>query len=196
LRYVDARHRLGLITPEIRERLLVARRTFAETMPADLKARIEFYEPDRYNAAASLQDNILLGRISYGMAEAANRVGVVMRQVLDQLDVRDVIIDAGLAYNAGAAGKRLTPAQRQKLGLARALIKNTEFLVLNSAVSTLDDQQKIEIVDRVLAYRRGKGTVWVLTKDDLASRFDRVLSFDHGRLVGDNVRAAMATAAQ
>jgi len=184
-----------LITPQIRERLLVARRTFAETLPAPLKGRIEFYETDRYNGAASLQDNILLGRVAYGMAEAANRVGVVMREVLDQLDVRDVIIDAGLAYNVGAAGKKLTPAQRQKLGLARALIKNTDFLVLNSAVSTLDDQQKIEIVDRVLAYRRGKGTVWVLTKDDLAPRFERVLVFDHGRLIADKGQTTMARAA-
>ncbi len=195
LRYVEARHRLGLITPEIRERLLAARRTFAETLPAELKARIAFYETDRYNAAASLQDNILLGRIAYGIAEAGARVGAVMRQVLDQLDVREVIIDAGLAYNVGAAGKRLTPSQRQKLGLARALIKNTQFLVLNSAVSTLDDQQKIDIVDRVLSYRRGKATLWVLTKDDLGPRFDRVLVFDHGRLVADNNQATLTRAA-
>ena len=195
LRYVEARHRLGLITPQIRERLLSARRTFAETLPAELKASIEFYGPDHYNGAASLQDNILFGRISYGIAEAGARVNVVMREVLDQLDVRDVIIDAGLAYNAGAAGKRLGPGQRQKLGLARALIKNTDFLVLNGVVSTLDDQQKVDIVDRVLTYRRGKGTVWVLSKDDLAMRFERVLSFDHGRLVGDRDQATVTRAA-
>jgi putative ABC transport system ATP-binding protein len=195
LRYVEARHRLGLITPQMRERLLAARRTFAETLPAELKSRIEFYAPDHYNTAASLQDNILFGRISYGIAEAGTRVNALMREVVDQLDVRDVIIDAGLAYNAGAAGKRLTPAQRQKLGLARALIKNTDFLVLNSSVSTLDDQQKSEIVDRVLAFRRGRATVWVLTKDDLAARFDRMLTLDHGRLVGDRAREALARVA-
>lgn len=192
LRYVEARHRLGLITPQIRERLLAARRTFAETLPGELQGRIEFYAPDRFSAAASLQDNILFGRISYGIAEAGNRVNAVMREVLDQLDVRDVLIDAGLAYNAGAAGKRLTPSQRQKLGLARALIKNADFLVLNGAASTLDDQQKAEIVDRVLAYRRGRGTVWVLTKDDLAARFDRVVTLDHGRVMGDRPRETLA----
>ena len=115
--------------------------------------------------------------------------------MLDQLDVRDVIIDAGLAYNVGAAGKRLTPAQRQKLGLARALIKNTDFLVLNGAASQLDDQQKSEIVDRVLAYRHGRGTVWVLTKDDLAARFDRVVTLDHGRVVTDRPRETVSRAA-
>jgi putative ABC transport system ATP-binding protein len=195
LRYVEARHRLGLITPQIRERLLSARRTFAETLPAELRSRIEFYSPDVYGAAANLQDNILFGRISYGIAEAGTRVNAVMREVLDQLDVRDVIIDAGLAYNVGSAGKRLTPSQRQKLGVARALIKNTDFLMLNGAASQLDDQQKLEIVNRVLAYRQGRGTVWVLTKDDLAARFDRVITLDHGRVVTDRPRETVSRVA-
>jgi putative ABC transport system ATP-binding protein len=195
LRYVEARHRLGLITPAIRERLLSARRTFADTLPPELKGSIEFYAPDRYNAAASLQDNILFGRIAYGIAEAGVRVNALMREVLDQLDVRDVILDTGLAHNVGAAGKRLTPGQRQKLGLARALIKNTDFVVLNGVISALDDQQKADIVDRVLSYRRGRATFWVLTKDDLAARFDRVVTLDHGRVVGDKVQTVLARAA-
>lgn len=195
LRYVEARHRLGLITPEIRERLIAARRTFAETLPPDLAARISFYEEGKYNASASIQDNILLGRISYGVAQAGEQVGALIREVLDQLDVRDLIIEAGLAYNAGAQGKRLTTAQRQKLGLARALIKNPAVLVVNGALANLDDQQKTAIVERVLAHRKGKATIWVLTKDALADRFDRVVMFDHGRIAADR-RQDLPAAAQ
>ena len=196
LRYVEARHRLGLITPEIRERLIVARRTFAETLPQDLRARISFYDEAAYNAAANLQDNILLGRVSYGVAQAQERVNVLMREVLDQLDVRDLIIEAGLAYNAGAAGKRLTTAQRQKLALARALIKEPDVLIVNGALANLDDQQKTDIVERVLKHRKGRATLWILTKDDLARCFDRVLAFDHGRLVDDKEQQAVREAAQ
>ena len=196
LRYVEARHRLGLITDDIRERLLAARRTFAQTLPRDLAPRIAFYEEGAYNAAASLQDNILLGRVSYGVAHAHERVNALMREVLDQLDVRDLIIEAGLAFNSGSGGKRLTPAQRQKLGLARALIKEPDLLVVNGALANLDDQQKTDIVDRVLARRKGRATLWVLTKDDLAPRFDRVLVFEHGRLVADKAQGALREAAQ
>jgi putative ABC transport system ATP-binding protein len=185
LRYIEARHRLGLITPDIRERLLATRRTFAETLPANLKPLISFYEEGKYNAAASIQDNILLGRVSYGVAQANERVNVLIREVLDKLDVRDLIIEAGLAFHAGVGGKRLTTAQRQKLGLARALIKDPQLLVVNGALANLDDQQKTNIVDRVLKHRAGKATIWVLTKDDLADRFDRVLVFEHGRLAAD-----------
>lgn len=196
LRYVEARHRLGLITPEIRERLIAARRTFAETLPQDLRSRIAFYDEAAYNAAANLQDNILLGRVSYGVAQAQERVNALLREVLDQLDVRDLIIEAGLAFNAGAAGKRLTTAQRQKLALARALIKEPDVLVVNGALANLDDQQKTDIVERVLKHRKGRATLWVLTKDDLARCFDRVLAFDHGRLVDDKVQQAVREAAQ
>jgi putative ABC transport system ATP-binding protein len=196
LRYVEARHRLGLITPEIRERLLAARKTFAETLPADLASRISFYEEGKYNASAPIQDNILLGRVAYGIAEAQERVNVLMREILDQLDVRDLIIEEGLDYNVGAAGKRLTTVQRQKLCLARAIIKNPQVLVVNGALANLDDQQKTAIVDRVLAHRKGKATLWVLTKSDLASRFDRVLQFDHGKLIADKDQSAIREAAQ
>jgi putative ABC transport system ATP-binding protein len=196
LRYVEARHRLGLITPEIRERLLAVRKTFAQTLPAELSARISFYEEGKYVAPASIQDNILLGRVSYGTANAQERVNGLMREILDQLDVRDLIIEEGLDYNVGAGGKRLTTAQRQKLGLARALIKNPQVLIVNGALANLDDQQKTSIVERVLAHRKGKATLWVLTKNDLADRFDRVLHFDHGKLIGDEKQPGIREAAQ
>ena len=196
MRYVEARHRLGLITPEIRERLLATRRTFAETLPADLAARISFYQEDKYIGPASIQDNILLGRVSYGTARAQERVNALVREILDQLDVRDLIIEEGLSFNVGASGKRLTTAQRQKLGLARALVKEPQMLIVNSALANLDDQQKTSIVDRVLAHRKGKATLWVLTKVDLAGRFDRVLHFDHGKLTADNAQTGAREAAQ
>jgi len=196
MRYVEARHRLGLITPEIRERLLATRRTFAETLPGDLASRISFYQEEKYIGPASIQDNILLGRVSYGMAHAQDRVNALVREILDQLDVRDLIIEEGLSFNVGAAGKRLTTAQRQKLGLARALVKEPQVLIVNSALANLDDQQKTSIVDRVLAHRKGKATLWVLTKADLAGRFDRVLQFDHGKLVADKAQAGVREAAQ
>ena len=196
LRYVEARHRLELITPEIRERILAVRRTFADTLPKELAPRIAFYSENVYNTAANLLDNILLGRVAYGVAQAQERVNALIREVLDQLDVRDLIIEAGLAYNAGTGGKRLTTIQRQKLGLARALIKEPELLVVNGALANLDDQQKTDVVDRVLAHRKGRTTLWVLTKADLRDRFDRVLEFDHGRLVADKPQQSVREAAQ
>jgi putative ABC transport system ATP-binding protein len=119
----------------------------------------------------------------------------LIREVLDRLDVRDTIIEAGLTFNVGVGGKRLNMGQRQKLGLARALIKEPQLLVVNGALANLDDGQKTSIVERVLKHRAGKATIWTLTKEDLAGRFDRVLVFEHGRLVADR-QQTMREAAQ
>lgn len=196
LSYVDARHRLGLITPEITERLLAARKTFAETIPPELKSKISFYDEETYNDSASILDNILLGRVSYGAAQAQERVNALIREILDKLDVRDLIIEAGLSFNCGAAGKRLSTAQRQKLSLARALIKEPKLLIVNGALANLDDEQKTQIVRRVLDHRRSRATLWVLTKDDLAPMFDRTLVFEHGRLKSDTVSQPVRAVAE
>src|SRR3546814_2307448 len=54
---------------------------FAENLPESLAGSIEFYDPDRYNSAASLQDNILFGRLVYGQAQAA----AIVRQAIGEV---------------------------------------------------------------------------------------------------------------
>jgi hypothetical protein len=66
LRYIEARHRLGLIDAAMEDRLLSARRAFAANLPASLRNAVEFYDFEKYNSAATLQDNILFGRLVYG----------------------------------------------------------------------------------------------------------------------------------
>jgi putative ABC transport system ATP-binding protein len=193
LSYIDARHRLGILTPVIVERLLAARKTFADTLPPDLRTGISLYSEETFNPAASIIDNILLGRVSHGVAQANERVRLLVRETLDTLDVRDLIIDAGLGFNCGSGGKRLSNVQRQKLSLARALIKAPAFLVVNGALANLDDSQKARIVEQVLHARKSKATLWVLTQDDLADRFDRTIRFEAGRLASDTLQAPVGT---
>ena len=181
--YVEARHRLGLIDEGMERRLLEARKRFASELPESLRARIEFYDHDRYNAAASLQDNILFGRLVYGQAQAAARIGRLIAEVLDQRQMRPAVLAVGLDFQVGIAGKRLTAGQRQKIGLARALIKRPLMLVLNEAINLLDGQSQGRVAEAVRKMRQGQGLIWVLHRADLARSFDRVLVLKDGRLV-------------
>jgi ABC-type multidrug transport system fused ATPase/permease subunit len=180
---IVARHRLDLIDEAMQGRVLAARRLFAEHLPSDLEGAIEFFSAERYNAAASLQDNILFGKLAYGQAEAAQRVGAVIGEVLDSLQLRSTVIDVGLEYNVGIAGSRLTPAQRQKLAIARALLRRPDLLILNQSTALLDNQSQSRIMDKVLAESAGRGLVWVLQRAALARGFDRVMVMRGGKLV-------------
>src|SRR5204862_794308 len=68
---IASKHRLGLIDESFEARVIEARRHFAANLPAALKRSIEFFDPASYNPAATLQDNILFGKIITAQAEAA-----------------------------------------------------------------------------------------------------------------------------
>ncbi|WP_119460572.1 ABC transporter ATP-binding protein/permease [Rhodospirillaceae bacterium SYSU D60014] len=186
--YVEARHRLALIDPVMEERILVARRAFARHLPDSLRDAVEFYDETRYNSAATLQDNILFGRVVYGQAQAQAHIGALIAEVVDAHDLRPAILRVGLGFQVGNGGKRLTPTQRQKLGLGRALVKRPDFLIVNEATAALDGAAQLRMADNILAACRGRGVLWVLHRDDLAEKFDRVLTLRHGRLFEDSRR--------
>jgi putative ABC transport system ATP-binding protein len=181
--YIEARHRLDLIDGDLETRLLAARRSFAKSLPDELRGAVEFYDSTRYIAAASVQDNMLFGRLVYGQAQAAARIGKLIGEVLDGLGLRPAVLRIGLDYQAGIAGKRLTAAQRQKVGLARALLKRPAYLIVNEATALLDGAAQGRIMKNILKVRADKGVLWVLRHSDQAAGFQRLLVLKEGRIV-------------
>jgi putative ABC transport system ATP-binding protein len=163
-------------------RLLEARQAFAAGLPPQLKDAIEFYDQDRYNAAATLQDNILFGRLVYGQAQAAQKIGRLISEVLESLGLRDAVATVGLAFDVGSGGKRLTAAQRQKLGMARALLKRPDVLVFNSVMAGLDAATQDRMVENVLRARKGRTVIWSTNRQDLGAQFDREVVIRHYRV--------------
>ncbi|MEK9660400.1 MAG: hypothetical protein VW644_01470 [Alphaproteobacteria bacterium] len=182
-RVIPAQHRLGVIGEDLQARLLEARRVFAEELPEVLRDSVEFFDEERYNAAASLQDNILFGKVVYGQAGADVRIAGMISQTLDDLGLRGSVLEAGLAFEVGVGGGRLTSAQRQKLGIVRALLKRPDLLVLNEATSAQDPSVQDRIARNLLAERDGQGIVWVVNRPSLAAQFAEVAVLDDGRIV-------------
>ena len=180
---ITARHRLGLIDEAFEARILEARRKFAQNLPEGLRGAIEFFDPAKFIAAASLQDNILFGKIATGQAESAARIGRVMREVLDELQMRPMVITIGLDYQVGTGGARLPAAERQKIAMGRAILKRPAVLVLDQAAAVLDPSAQNRLLASVLAERKARGVYWVLNRPDLAERFGQVLMMEKGRLV-------------
>ncbi len=179
---IPARHRLGLITDEIREKVLQARARFREKLPEDLAGAVEFFDPARYNAAASVQDNILFGKIAYGEADGPTMVGRLVDEVVEELDIRRDIVAAGLDFQVGIRGSRLSGAQRQKIAIARALAKGPDIMVLNGTADAMDTRTRARLVECVLAAAPG-GVVWSMGDPEQATPFDRIVEVDGGKVV-------------
>jgi putative ABC transport system ATP-binding protein len=95
----------------------------------------------------------------------------------------------GLEFNVGVGGRRLTTVQRQKLHVARALLKRGDFIILNKAMSSVEQRTQEYLVRSILgeAQRDGRkpAVVWVLSNPNLARLFDRVVVLDRGMAVED-----------
>lgn len=189
LGYNEPRHRLDMLTDELRDVIVNARMAFRENLPPRLAAVFSFHDPDDINPYASLQDNILFGRIVAGRAGAADRIGTLMREILEELGLSYSVLEHGLKYDVGSGGRRLSLSQRQQLGLARVLIRRPDFLIVNRGLNALDNRSVEKVVRSILdmskSEPRGFGVLWITSVESHARLFDRTLKFSRGGLVSD-----------
>jgi putative ABC transport system ATP-binding protein len=179
---ITARHRLGLIDEEVQSRLLDARAVFARDLPDQARDSVEFFDLDTYASTANIQDNIIFGRIVYDRPEAAERVSELISEVISELGLRDTVVEVGLNYDVGVSGSRLSSGQRQKLAIARSVLKRPDILFLSEATAALDSVSQALIMNNLLEEFAGRGLVWVLQKAELAREFDYVLVMRSGKI--------------
>ncbi len=179
---IVARHHLGLIDETLQARLLEARQVFSDTLPNDLKQSIAFFDDEEYNSASSIQDNILFGKIASNKVESASRIGDLLTDVIDNLGLRTAVIEIGLGFNVGIAGKRLSPAQRQKLAIARCLLKKPQLMIVNQATASLDAASSKLIFESIKNEMKEAGLVWVDNEVGDIMNFDRVLRIERGKI--------------
>jgi putative ABC transport system ATP-binding protein len=187
--YIEPRHRFGLLTDELMQKIVDVRHDFHNGLPEDLADAIERYDPERYTSSASLQDNVLFGRISHKHIDGSERIRSILRKLLNDLGLFESVLAIGLDFNVGAGGRRLTSVQRQKLNFARALIRRSAFYIFNRPLPGLDHRVQDQIVRNTLELVHQDGRkpsiIWVLSNTSLAPLFDRVVVFDKGKLVED-----------
>jgi len=181
LKLVKARHRLGVMDESMPGRIVKARAEFRRRHQNDNVC--EFFEPDRYSAALSVQDNILFGRVALEQANAQGRVSALVREIGFDEGICDDVVRIGLEFDVGNGGSRLSYSERQRVAIARALLKNPDILVFNEPTSGLDPGQELRVLRAVLEWAKGRTVVWSLSRPELAREFDRVLVFSEGQLV-------------
>jgi hypothetical protein len=185
-------HRLAGLDEDFQAKVVATRRVFRAELPAEMRDGIDFFEPDGYTAAAPVLDNILFGRIDQGRADAAPRVLALVGEVIGELELRSTIIEAGLDFHVGVGGSRLSSGQRQKVALARALLKRPDLMIVDDATAALDGASQKRIMENVLGRNEPGGVIWVLHRAGAAAAFGLVLVLDKGRLVEQGRYAELA----
>ena len=97
-------------------------------------------------------------------------------------DVLDALPD-GLDTATVEGGRTFSGGQRQRLGLARAVLSEAEILLLSDPTSAVDAHTEQRIADRLLTARAGRTTVVATTSPLLLRRLDEVHLLDGDRVL-------------
>ena len=190
LAYIEPRHRLGLLDDEMRARLLEARVAMHEMLERQDDPGVAFYDPEKVNTAAPVRENLLFGRVNESIADAREQVRTAALAVIEEMDLTGEIERVGLDHQVGPAGRLLTPVQRSSVNLIRCLVKRPDITVVDGALAPFGEGRMEGLLRFLADASDGRTLAVVLPSDRHVALFDRVMRFEEGRIVLDEVTAA------
>jgi ABC-type multidrug transport system fused ATPase/permease subunit len=164
-------------------------------LPTSLAPAIEFYDAGRLCSAASVQDNLLFGRIASDQAGAEDAVHAVIRRVLTHRGLDAKVSRIGLEGAIDLRGEDLTPAEVAAVDLVRCLVRRPDILVVERALDGLSGAMADGLVTRLRRALVGRGLVVVTSR--LSEAMDRppldaVIRFERGAVSTDQRRIDVA----
>lgn len=190
--YCEARHRLASINPDVVARILRARRSFAQFLPAAHARHIEFYKRDRVIRRAPLRENLLFGRVDDSIANAERTIAAFLADILKETGLEEQIFRIGLNTPSGVSGRLLSPGLRHAVNLARSIVKKPQILIYEAAHIGHQAYEKVEHIAAALP----RTTLIVSLHEGVdAKAYDMALSFEGARLASlrQRDRATSAT---
>ncbi len=182
--FTPAEHPMISPSRSFMDRILEARKAFRQKVEAEKPEAFTFFEPESYFHSQTLMENIIYGHIRRESAGAAQRVNQRLMQLLIEENLLEQVVGMGLEFEVGSQGDRLSGGQRQKLALARAVLKDPPVLILDEATSALDNASQKRIQDLIERKWKGRATVIaVVHRLDTIKNFDRVAVMKTGRII-------------
>ena len=144
---------------------------------ADVRRHVAVLEQEPFIFHASLADNLRIA------APQAPDSALHQALAVSGLDEWARAAATGLSTIVGERGRALSAGERQRLSLARAYLADPAVIVLDEATGSLDPATEAEVVAGYEALMRGRTTVVITHRLELARRADRVVVLDRGRML-------------
>ena len=97
----------------------------------------------------------------------------------------------GYATMLGERGVTLSAGQRQRIAIARAVLRNAPILLLDEATSALDSESETLVQRALDKVMEGRTTLVIAHRLATVTRADRILVLDQGRLVGEGTHRTL-----
>lgn len=141
----------------------------------------------RANSAIALQKNILFtGKVADNISYAvSNATREDIEQAAKIACSHDFImtLDGGYDSELGDRGSKLSAGQRQRLTIARAVIRNAPILILDEPTASLDAQTEQQVMDKLAEWGRDKVVFLITHRLSTIRNADQIAFLEDGRIV-------------
>ena len=133
------------------------------------------------------QDTVLFNdtiyyNIAYGQANATL---AEIKQAAKAAQIHDFIQSLPKGYNTtvGERGLKLSGGEKQRVGIARTLLKDPPILLLDEATSALDTETEHEIQESLIQMGQGRTVLIIAHRLSTVVHADRIVVLEHGQIV-------------
>jgi len=146
---------------------------------------IGFVTQETYLFHASVRDNLLYAKpdATQEELERAARAAAIHDRVMDLPQGYDTIV--------GERGYKLSGGEKQRIAIARVLLKDPRILILDEATSALDTVSERLIQRALEQLERGRTTIAIAHRLSTILRADQILVYDGGRIVEHGTHATL-----
>jgi ABC-type multidrug transport system fused ATPase/permease subunit len=152
-------------------------RDVREVKKKSLRAQIGIVLQDTLLFSTTIRENI-----AYGRPEATDDeiIDAAKRAQADEFIQQ---LPNGYGSTVGERGGQLSVGQRQRIGIARAFLKNAPVLLLDEPTSALDPATEAAIMETIKELMRGRTTLIATHRLATVHDVDRIVVIERGRIV-------------
>ena len=170
---------LGFYQP-VQGKVLFDDQNFTDLNLSQLRKRIGFMSQSTGFLSGSLRENLTLGT-------EVDVTDLELRNTLESVGLYDLLasLPDGLETKLGENALNLSSGQRQRLALARTLVKKPDLFILDEPTAALDGLSEQQFLSALCANMDAKTCIMVTHRRAVMEMADRILVLDQGRLVAD-----------
>lgn len=108
----------------------------------------------------------------------------ILRDIIEKSGLKKLVEEKGENYRCGEGGSNLSGGEKQRISIARALLKKSQILLMDEATSSLDNETSSLITKEILALDDiTKIVVTHKLDEETLSKFDQIITLKDGRIL-------------
>lgn len=143
-----------------------------------LNRQIAYVSQDNYLFDRTVRENIRMGRPDATDDEVE---AVAKASGCDEF-IR--ALDRGYDTVCGGGGGHLSGGEKQRISIARAMLKDAPVIILDEATASIDPENEAVIQDAISALTRGKTLIVIAHRLSTIAGADHIVVIEHGRIAG------------